>query len=505
MKFISLLLLVVVGRIAIANAAEVPVLEIYAGPRTKGAECLEPFLAQLDRSGFLTRPGSIRDRLGARFPLPGNDPTLRAADFARQLDLADASWVKQPALEELLPQLDAAVEAGKTNPAFLVTDPNRREVFRRVLLALALARRRSGNVRASEEAMAEWIRTFPGEVITRMHDGSDAEQLYTDTRKALSKRGRGTLTVNLDDQSLQLYVNEVIHRSGAAVADLLPGLYRVLVLDSYNNARRYMVEVLANQDAVLTIDWPLDSALNVTASYAAFEFATMPEFAQAGRSVSRYVQGAFKASEVVLVNVIKTGRGQVTVTAALYSAKRAAPVRRAAVELAEGVGANAERLAALARFIAGREPSRDLTQVSQDEARTARVTPPAVVAAIKADAAPVQVMGGFTSRHPYVVPATLFAGGLGIVASGMYLLKVRNFRKTNVDGMPVLTQNGVYQEEGIYKPGLAMVVGGSLPLFVGGCWLLWNASSPSNTKPLQRTVSVEPLDRGGVVTFAGTF
>src|SRR4029078_9034161 len=129
-------------------------------------------------------------------------------------------------LAELLATLGSAVDAAKANPAFLVNDPSRRETFRHLLLASALTLARSGDTSGSENAMAEWIRTFPDQVVTRSHDGSDAEMLYSDTRKVLSRLGRGTLTINVDP-ALKVYVNEVIRRTGVATGDLLPGLYRV--------------------------------------------------------------------------------------------------------------------------------------------------------------------------------------------------------------------------------------------------------------------------------------
>jgi len=228
-----------------------------------------------------------------------------------------------------------------------------------VLLAFAITLKRNANIKASEEAMAEWIRTFPDQVITRSHDGPDAEQFYLDTRKALAKRGRGTLTVNVPDPSLQLYVNEVIRRQGVAIPDLLPGLYRVLVVDRYSNARRYAIEVLAGQDPILNVDWPADAALTITPTYAAFELATTSELAQAGQMISRFVASTIGAPGVVLVKISKVDHG-VEVAAALHAARRASAVRSASVILTGTAPADTERLVELARFIAIRELSPEI-------------------------------------------------------------------------------------------------------------------------------------------------
>jgi hypothetical protein len=349
------------GAIAWPASANIPVFEAYAGQRPKQSDAVAMFLVEIGKlhDGFVTNTRMIQSKLGIHLPLPGSDPAITAAAFTKQLDLANAAWIRQPALEELLATLAGAVEAAKSNPAFLATDPSRRDVFRRVLLAYAITLARSGDMRRSEAAMSEWIRTFPDQVVTRSHDGSDAEQLYIETRKVLSRLGRGTLTINVDP-TLKVYVNEVIRRAGIATGDLLPGLYRILVLDRYNKSRRYTVEVLANQDSVLGIDWPIDSALRITQAYAAFEFSTTAELGQCGPAISRFLESAMGAPGVVLIKLAKGEHGQV-MTAELYSARSARVIRAASAELVESAQDNADRIAALAHFVAFRRTSPKIT------------------------------------------------------------------------------------------------------------------------------------------------
>lgn len=359
-----LLPLVVVAHAAIASpaSASIPAFEVYAGPRPRKVDAVTMVLTELGKLplGFLTSPRAIQSKLGIHLPLPGSDPGVTAAEFTKQLDLADAAWMRQPALDELVATLAGAVETAKSNPAFLAIDPGRREVFRHVLLVYAITLARAGDARASEAAMTEWIRTFPDQVVTRSHDGSDAEQLYLETRKVLARLGRGTLTVNVDS-TLKLYVNEVIRRPGTAIADLLPGLYRVLVLDRYNRSRRYTVQVLANQDSVLAIDWPVDSALKITSAYAAFEFQTTQELAQSGQAIARFVEATLGVPGVILITMTRGEHGQMTVTAELYSPKRATAVRSASAELTEGAADHTDRITALARFIGFSEVSPKIT------------------------------------------------------------------------------------------------------------------------------------------------
>jgi hypothetical protein len=524
-KVTRLLLLIAVahGAVVSSASASIPVFEAYAGPRPRQADVVMPFFAELGKlsPGFLTNARTIQGNLGLHLPLPGSDPSITTAEFAKQLDLADAAWIRQPALEELLTTLTSAVEAAKSNPAFLVTDPSRRETFRRVLLAYAITLARSGDTRASESAMAEWIRTFPDQVVTRSHDGSDAEQLYGDTRKVLSRLGRGTLTVNVD-LTLKVYVNEVIRRSGVATGDLLPGRYRVLVLDRYNKSRRYTVDVLANQDSVLSIDWAVDSALKLTPAYAAFEFSTTAELAQAGQAVGRFVESALGAPGVVLIKVTKSEHGPMMVTAELYSAKRATAIRGASAELRENARDNTERVVALAHFVALRQnspsitvnvldrdpvepPAQPIPPASKPAPPTVSENPPAdSVNSPADDVASAAPRKGLLSSHPHLFQTLLIGGGVAMGAWGVY----KQVTATSVVDGPSgpVTVNG-----GTSKVGLIVGALGALPLTIGVCWII-DEHYPARTggsRPKSNAdsaaLALVPVYGGGAVTLTGRF
>jgi archaellin len=495
-------------------SANIPVFEAYAGPRPKKVDAATMVLTELGKLplGFVTSARTLQSSLGIHLPLPGSDPTLTVAEFTKQLDLADAAWMRQPALDELVATLTGAVETAKGNPAFLVIDPSRREVFRRVLLAYAITLARSGDPRASERAMAEWIRTFPDQVVTRSHDGSDAELLYVETRKALAKLGRGTLTVNVD-ATLKLYVNEVIRRPGLPIADLLPGIYRVLALDRYNRSRRYTVEVLANQDSVLAIDWPVDSALKITSTYAAFEFPTTQELAQSGQAIGRFVEAALGAPGVILVKVSRGERGQMTATAELYSAKQATAVRSASVELAEGARDNADRITALARFIGLGEVSPKITVNAAELVRANQPTPHETLSPSTSTAstsfpttsqAPPTRSKGLLSSHPHWFQTVLIAGGLAMAAWGVHLQDISTKKEEGPNG-PVTVPGG------ISKSGIALALLGTIPATIGVCWVIdehWppasGGSQPGQAKA-GAALRLVPVDGGGTVAVAGWF
>jgi hypothetical protein len=480
--------------------AGIPVFEAYVGPRPKKVAALAPFLAELERvaANFLTSPRTIQEKFGVRLPLPGSDPRVTAAAFARTLDVADDTRVRQPPLEQLLPALRDAVEVAKSNPIFLVTDPSRRDVFRRVLLGYAIALKRSGNITGSGEAMAEWIRSFPDQVLTSTHDGSDAEQLYVDTRKALAKLGRGTLTVSLSDANLQLYVNEVIRRPGGTIADLVPGIYRVLVLDRYNKARRYTVEVLANQDPVLNIDWAIDAALNLTATYAAFEFATTDELAQAGPTISRFVQTAMGAPGVVVVHMAKTDRGQ-QVIASIYVVSRPKPMRSASVALSGIPGEDAERVASLARFIAHESSSPDVTIIARSEDAAPKVLKLAEPTSMRDVASrselPLEAHPPPRSGHPYVIPGLLIGAGIAAFGWGNYV----NYKESR-------DHHSDYT-----AAGLGLAAGGGVLMLIGGCLVIREAttvrSAPQAVMTSRRlpAIAFVAIRGGGALTLAGQF
>ena len=142
------------------------VLEAHDGQRPKEAARLAPFLAEMARLGFDASPADIYSRFGGRLPRPGSDPSRKLGDLARKHDHALGAWKQQPPLEQLLPPLQDAVAVTFDNPALLITDPSRREPFRRVLIALALAYKRAGDLVRSEATEMELIRMYPDQAVS---------------------------------------------------------------------------------------------------------------------------------------------------------------------------------------------------------------------------------------------------------------------------------------------------------------------------------------------------
>lgn len=292
--------------------------EVYELRRPDNAEApVGAFLHQLAKHGYTAEPRDVMDHLGNQVTHPAiANPKLTARQLLVELGAAHAKWTRAPDFRILVPALAVLVAEAFDNPALVVTDQSIRSKLQDVLLDLALGYgklahqleqklergRRDGKPsdpqievtirqlrRSSDETMAEWIRTFSGEVITQKGSGPDAEMLYLRVRDENNRLGRGVLMVTIDDMDVQLYVNETIRSRRQAIPDLLPGRYRVLVMGPNDEARLFIVEVLPNQTTRLDIRWPISSNLMTSASSVAFAFgsAKHPEPSELGCELAR--------------------------------------------------------------------------------------------------------------------------------------------------------------------------------------------------------------------------
>lgn len=516
--------------------ANIPVFEAYIGPRpTKEPAAVTAFLSDLEKAspGLFASAKRLQGAFGARLPLPGSDPSLTAADFTRRLEQADATWIRQPALSVLLPALASAVEVGKTNPAYLVSDPGRREVFRRVLLAYALALKRNGDIQPSQDAMAEWIRTFPDQVITRARAGSDAEQLYQDARQALATRGRGTLTINLSETNLQLYVNEVIRRPAVPLNDLLPGVYRVLIVDHYNRSRRYALEVLASQDSVLNVDWAIESRLRVTPSFIGFELDSAAELAHAGQPIARFAQAAIGAPGTILVTLGKNDHDQL-VTAETYSPSHAEPKSSASIVISGNSRSDNERAASLALYLVDHTPQPDvIVNPREPEAAptVAKATHSKSVASGAIDPLPparanIKVAGSASEPAPPApqtwsptTPPPVIATPVSAATTSALPPAISDGRRSMLPPLLLLSGGlalggvslyvGSSTTSTVLRPGSYIAAIGAFAAVVGGAtWTVLNVidnQSVAITQPRKTMIGLAPLRGGGELSVVGRF
>jgi hypothetical protein len=364
----SFLVLVIVTRYASADIA----FETYDIRRPDDADApVGAFLHELSKHGYTAEPRDVMDHLGNQATHPAiANLKLTARQLLNELGAAHAQWTKALDFRTLVPTLATVVSKAFENPALVVTDQSIRSNLQKVLLDLALgygklARELESDAskakdpktavaikqlrKSSEEMMAEWIRTFSGDVITQNGNGPEAEKLYLRVRDDNDKLGRGVLLVTIDDADVQFYVNETIRSRRQAIPDLLPGRYRVLLMGPNEDARLFVVDVLPNQTTRLDIHWPISSNLVTSTSSVALVFRSTkhPEPAELACQLAR--TAGHSRGSVVLVGTDVVDL-QWRLAASQYDIRTCRLGRSGYVVLAKPVSANGAQ--ALARFIA---------------------------------------------------------------------------------------------------------------------------------------------------------
>jgi len=413
------------GAALLAAARPIIVLESYVGQRPANAGLImEPLLDELEVRGFAVRPASVIPRLGGRAPRPGViDRGKTAAEIMQPAEagyeaytrgrFADAERALTPALEQV-----------HRNPALFVLDTSNLTSTFRILVGLALSQAKRGNTGASAATMAELIRTFPSQPITRTEYGPDAEQFYRAVWRQVQTTGRGQLAISVESEQAVIFIDGQIRGLGrVAVSNLIPGVYRVFVQVPPTAGRQYEVEVDAGEDTALHIDWDLDSALWLTDPWMGLLFATEVERARQAEFAGKLLRGWGDNGLLAVVGMVQLD-GRPGVFGSLYDAAGNA-VRSAAVTLH---GSDELRLRSLARFLAG-DPAADGVTVAHAATPTTGASGPAAPAA-----APSRV-----------VPELLIGAGAAALATGGILYALdpdpasagRFYRRTAPSGVAV--------------------------------------------------------------------
>jgi hypothetical protein len=419
------------------------VLESYVGRRPDDADAiLAPLLDELDARGFAAHPASVVARIGGLAPRPGAlDPDRTAAEVTQPADPGFVAYTRGRFAEaEAL--LSQALDQIHRNPALLVLDTDNLNTTFKVLVALALSQAKRGETGQSIATMVELIRTFRSQPITRADYGPDAEQLYRAVVRQVQAMGRGQLAITVDSDQAVIFVDGQIRGLGkAALADLVPGIYRVFVQVPPSVGRQYEIEVTADELAELHVDWEADSTLVLTDRWVGLGFATEAEHARqaliAGRLARRWRR------RIAVVGVASSGGGRRRrVTARLYDPAGAA-VRGAAVGLdgPDADPADDRKLRALAQYLADGTVEDGVERVPGPEAAAALASPRSrwlpgllvgtgaaavlaggVLYAIDQDGAQ---MSGMPGQMPGVdrntAPAGLAIGAAGLAAVGIGL------------------------------------------------------------------------------------
>lgn len=399
---VMLLLMTSAALAAPDSPSRIVVLQSRIGEaRPKTGDDLTPILyEQLEAEGFAARPATIERILGGQLPLPGIlDVGLTSADIMNPVELGYKDWARGR-FAEAEGKLVPAIARIYRNPALLVADTKNLDATFKALVALALSQSRLGKVPESTETMMELIRMFGSRPVSRAEYGPPAEQLYqTVARQALAK-GRGQLFVTTDDDRAVVFVDGQIRGIGkAAVADLVPGVHRVLVQVASTVGRQYKVDIKASEALILETTWKVDMSLEVTEPWIGLVFATEAERNQEGPFAGALARRWGGPGMVVVVSTAQL-QGRPFLVGTLYRAGGAI-VRSAATSLE---GDRAALLRSLARYLADGTVGPGLS----------------VIEHARSDSPPVQALrDSVRGSTPWTSRLVMAAGGLTFAAGGV--------------------------------------------------------------------------------------
>lgn len=304
-----------------APAADTLVLESHVGVRPRDADrVLTPLRSALQKRGFVVMPAAVAKTLSGSRILPTEPKQdLSARELAEAFERARGDWL-DGRIERAATRLEAAISAAHRAPQVLAFDQKTRELLFSALISLAQARNRQGQQAKGEAAMAELIRSFPGQLITRGEHGPEAFALYGAVRRGLDTEGRGGLIVKVNVPSA-IFLDEEPRTQGVdgvRIADLVAGEYRLLVqsADDPTAFRFYKVPIYAHQVTHLDVNWELDSVL-VTDEWVGFRYDSSMRQAKEEEIALRLAREA--AMPAVVTLQLGTGKDARRIRAKVYS------------------------------------------------------------------------------------------------------------------------------------------------------------------------------------------
>ena len=376
------LVLLLVVTFSTAAHADRLLFESYVGNRPAEAARVAPLIRSVfERHGFTVDPLV----LAMFFREHAYRPGLVAPHFAEALKRAELRaendfWEEK--YPKVIEDLGNQIIAMRQNPLIFTREPKHREIALRVLVFYALACGRQARVladkpdeaakfeRLRDDTMAEVVRSYPTKVVTRKDFGEEGEKLFSTVRDQVNKNGRGRISITTNDPDAVIYINEIVEGTAKVeVGDLVPGVYRALILAPTGEARQYEVEATANQTSRLLVDWGVDSLL-VLEHWAGFKYPSEKEHARETSLVRLLAQTHTNASTVATVTVTFT-RGRLAVTGTSYETRSGKILQSGRVELT-GSPSNDTMLNRLADCLVGEICAEGVLPVSHPE-----YTPPA--------------------------------------------------------------------------------------------------------------------------------
>ena len=446
---VALALAFTVAAAAPARAGGIAI-ESYTGDRPADApRVVNPVLGELVSRGY-----NIGDTLARVFEdkvsRPAATPAGLPSDFAQQVDAGFRAWVSG-SFADAIKTLGRLVEAAHANAGAFARDQSLREPLLKALIGLALAQQRTGDPDAAHATFTEIVHAFPDTVISRATYGGEAYDAFEQVRREVASAGTGKLTIHVDDDTAVVFVDEQYRAVGTTTVELAPGEYRVCVLFNKEPSRTHRVVVRANGTISLAIDPRFDQAVR-TAPWTGLEFATGADREAHEGTYAAEFANALGATAVAVVGIDQV-RGRPAVVGSLVSLETGREIRRASVAL--DPDPSTDRLRALARYLAGDEPTGGI-EVQQ---------PSAAPIAVAAPAGPREARTGRWGGWKWVTGGV----GVGALATGGVLAALDGRCKGNE--MPGRVCNDVYATapgDYIALAAGAGLVGVSIYLFATG-------------------------------------
>jgi hypothetical protein len=258
------------------------VLESYVGrgPGAAPDDDLVDLRDQFEGLGYAAYPPSILSMIVGRAPQPGimdrgaSGRELTAAELVSAIEEGYQAW-QDARWRDARDKLILAIARFKRNQGLLVTDTNNLNVMYKALAALAFAEQQLGDASACRATLDELIRTFPSQPLPQHEYGRESWNLYREVLVRDQAKGLGGLTINAGNERALIFVDSQLRGTGRVdLRNLYPGAHRVFMQVVGVPGWQYEVEVTAHQATLLSIDWELDSALQVTSAWVGFRSLT---------------------------------------------------------------------------------------------------------------------------------------------------------------------------------------------------------------------------------------
>jgi hypothetical protein len=262
-----------------ATASPILVLEAYGGKRPANVDrFMNPLRAELERRGFAARPETITKVFGSCIPRPGiADKKTTTAEI---LDLINKGYKEfsNAKFQDAAKKLTDALAMVDRNSALLVLDTSNQKVVYKAYVALAISQSRLGLTDQAAATMAELIRIFRTQPLSRTEYGPTVEQFSRRIYKEVSTQPRGRLRISTGNPRAMIFVDRLFRGvDSVTLDDLIPGTYQVLVQEPPNTGLAYKADVPEGGDVGLDAQWEIDTSLIVSSQWIGFEFTSDAE------------------------------------------------------------------------------------------------------------------------------------------------------------------------------------------------------------------------------------